>query len=42
MAVEVKKEKLGANSNSDKNIADTYKHTKVILTHTRKGKLNIP
>ena len=32
---------LGANSNSDKNIAGII-HAKVILTHTRKGKLNIP
>ena len=31
---------LGANSNSDKNIAGMI-HAKVILTHTRKGKLNI-
>ena len=42
--VEVKSEVitiLGANSNSDKNIAGII-HAKVILTHTRKGKLNIP
>ena len=32
---------LGANSNSDKNIAGII-HAKVILTHTRKGKLNTP
>ena len=43
-SVEVKSEVitiLGANSNSDKNIAGII-HAKVILTHTRKGKLNTP